>query len=76
MESSNIIPANLANALVNLNILYKNCEEETCKLIRENWNIEGYIDELDEAYCQLQDVISRIIAVSAKDNAQKIAEGK
>ncbi len=76
MEPNNIIPTNLANALVNLNILYNDCEEETCKLIENDWNIEGYIDELDEAYCQLQDVISRIIAVSAKDNAQKIAESK
>lgn len=75
MESqNNIISNRLSEALVSLNKTYFDCEKETVILLRKGANLEKFLEELSDAFGEVEDKVSQLIATSAMFNAQKMAE--
>lgn len=75
MESqNNIISNRLSEALVSLNKTYFDCEKETVLLLQKGANLEKFLEELSDAFGEVEDKVSRLIAASATVNAQKMAE--
>ena len=71
---NNIISNRLSEALVSINKTYFDCEKETVPLLRKGANLEKFLEELSDAFGEVEDKVSRLIAASATFNAQKMAE--
>lgn len=72
--NANIIPVKLSEALVSINKTYFDCEKETVLLLRKGANLEKFLEELSDAFGEVEDKVSQLIAASATFNAQKMAE--
>lgn len=75
-SQNNIISNRLSEALVSLNKTYFDCEKETVLLLRKGANLEKFLEELSDAFGEVEDKVSRLIAASATFNAQKMAENQ
>ncbi len=71
---NNIISNRLSEALVSLNKTYFDCAKETVLLLRKGANLEKFLEELSDAFGEVEDKASQLIATSATFNAQKMAE--
>lgn len=72
--NANIIPVKLSEALVSLNKTYLDCEKETVLLLRKGANLEKFLEELSDSFCDVESRVSQLIAASATFNAQEFAE--